>query len=223
MSKRNTVYYSDIDAERLKEIFFSSPSKRHFPKKENLKKLKKPFFFSALAIVIFIFFYINHNYHLYLIPKIEAQTATRGKSLLKSPLSRIESTKKSDLFTKLKDGTVYLHLNIIPKIGLAIQLKHPLNLEDKTLILLIKRTAYPLKAKIILRDIYYISNVRNPLWVEIKSDQHFSRGEIKLSTENFNRLNLNKINQIRIYFQPHRRETSSGIFIKDIRVEKEGV
>ncbi|UCD15102.1 MAG: hypothetical protein JSV34_05110 [Candidatus Omnitrophota bacterium] len=212
MGKRNQLFpsYEYLDSQRLKDTFFSSPSKK-IPKKYFIFIL-----FTILSLIIIIFLSINYDVII-----IRRRTITdKANSLIRNKdLASIHCLNTGNSLPDKNGSFIHLPLPIQEKTGIKINLKKLINLNTNHLILCLKTSTAPLKIGFVIKDIYCHSNSLNPMILDIKKAKRVSMQiPIKFKDTFVQNTKLSKINQINIYFYPQNKERPGWILIKDLVV-----
>ena len=226
MSRQNdsplSSVYLDLDSQRLKDTFFSTPGK---------SSPKKSLFFwaiTALTIVIFsvgVFAFVS-KYEFLITPRTDIEWEKNSTSLLHSQTPSVSFLGKNKLLMKKKGSSVYLKIVSGKKIGVQIDLKNPINLTSHFLFLYLKMENHPLGIDAVAKDVRFFSNSLNPLTIEVVGGKKAGYIKIPIVFKNtsLGNTNLSRINQIRLFFYPKDEKTISNtkgwILIKDLALVK---
>lgn len=226
MSRQNdsplSSVYLDLDSQRLKDTFFSTPGK---------SSPKKSLFFwaiTALTIVIFsvgVFTFVS-KYEFLIAPRTDIEWEKNSTSLLRSQTPSVSFLGKNKLLLKRKGSSVYLKIVSGKKIGIKIDFKDPINLNSHFLFLYLKMENHPLGIDVVTRDTRFFSNSLNPLTIEVMSEKKAGYTKIPITFANASpgNTNLSRINQIRLFFYPKDEErifnAKGWILIKDLVLVK---
>ena len=216
MDKRdNPLFsYAYLDSERIKDTFFSPPKKKR--KKKTPKK--NLFLLPIIALVLIVGFVLFlTRYELMVIARQNTDIPENGVSILsKNTLEKLSCIANDERLMKKENSFIYL---TIPKekIAISLDLKKPIDLKSKYLLLYLKKSDTPLNIAVVARDTRFFSNSLNPLVIEVteKSDS-FIKVPIVLDKAGTQNTNLYQIKQITIYFYPQEKEKINWALIKDL-------
>ena len=213
-----------MDTQRLKETFFSVPQEQT-PAKKNFFL---PLIYVIAALILsagaFVFF---SNYDLIIIARDNIALEENSYSLLDDKvLSSLKFMGREKGVIKQKSSSIYLSLPLQRKTGLKINLAKPVDLNKNNFYIYLKKSDIPLELTVITKDNRFFSNALKPLVVPVNQTgkSSYLKIPVKFEDEVFQRINLAKIKQIKLFFTVPKEKLSKSdliaredwILIKDI-------
>ena len=198
MNKKGSAVLSrsQLDTQRLEEIFFSST-----PKKPEEKKKKFALYYS-LAVGLILSLYLLFNFELVIIPKAPNNTKPTNSNLIKEKsLVSYRFLNNQDYNFKVIGSSIYGSVPLKGKIGIELNFAKPQNLDKNVLILWLKKSPLPVTIDIIAKDNNFISNAKDPLTITVNEQNlsSFIKVPIQFKSEE-SRMAISRVKQIKVFF-----------------------
>lgn len=201
------LVYARKDSQRLKETFFSNT-----PEKTSRDNVVL-FALGALVIFCTIAGVILSRYDLFLVKRAAIDIPQNSLSILNGKNTRMEVLTAG--LVERKGATLYAALPPKAKAGIKLNFAQPLDIRDKSLMLYL-RCDEPMTIEAVIKDSRFLSNARTPFLFNAQKslDENYAPTSLDFAGYLDNRINLNDIRQMTLYFYP--KNEGSRIFIKDM-------
>jgi hypothetical protein len=202
------LVYARKDSQRLRDTFFYDTNKEKI-KKDNIVL----FVLIGLVLLCTIAGIVLARYDVLMVKRVPLDIPKDSTAIMSVKNTYMELITKDNL--ELKGKTLYGALAPKTKAVLKLSFSQPLDMRNKSFILY-TRSQEPITVEAVLKDSRFFSNAGEPLtsMIEKSTNDSYVPTTFDLTKYSDNRINLNDIQQVTLYFYP--KNEGTRVTIKDI-------
>ncbi|MBD3246876.1 MAG: hypothetical protein GF333_07720 [Candidatus Omnitrophica bacterium] len=187
-----TFSYTYLDSQRLKDAFFSAPSRP--------PRNKKPFWIGAgvflgIALIVLVF----SHYQFFFIPRKLGNSSEQEISLLHKGAVFRPVRASAQRFRK-RGRSAYIALPSKGATGVTVTFASPVNLNTHRLAMVIQKSEIPIHMELVLRDTQYHSNSLYPVHIDIpEKELTYVKVPITLANAELQNTNITRTSQLKVF------------------------
>lgn len=212
-----TTTYSTIDAQRLKEAFFSIPRKEKLYHHKKKTHKKRRFFIPALIITPIIILIAAavflSKYDFVIINRQNTQLENNQLSLLSNTMQPTINFLGNEKFITRKNQGLNFIIPDNKRIGVRLDFEKTLDLKNNYLLFYLKNIDTPVIINVIVKDKWFFSNSLKPAIIKLKADNGKNiKIPLDFGSTAAQNTNLSQIKQLTIYVSTAKKYTKNTEF-----------